>query len=117
MPRFPEWSTVCSLPESRGSRAGCQGPRSDGRKALKKLQEDGLKSLVSNRGYRQYLKIDGAKASIDYASVIRDLSRVKAVRLTLEGANYIIRTELTGNAYEAFRVVGLRPPAQVQPVA
>ncbi len=175
-------------------------------KLQKKLREDGLKSLVSNRGYRQYLKIDGAKAAIDeaklkeearydgkyvlrtnnqslspedvalaykglwqverafrelkstldlrpvyhwteprvrahvficflafvlesalrrllknqgskeYSSVLRDLSRVKAVRLTLDGADYIVRTELTGDAYDAFRAVGLRPPATVQPV-
>jgi len=34
----------------------------------------------------------------------------------LDGEAYLTRTELVGQAFEAFKAVGLRPPARVQPM-
>jgi hypothetical protein len=36
---------------------------------------------------------------------------------TLEGTRYLCRTELPGNAYEAFRALRIRPPSQVVVIA
>ena len=46
--------------------------------------------------------------------VIRDVRRVKAIKLSLKDKPYLVRTELTGLAHKAFRAVGLRIPPQVQ---
>jgi len=52
-------------------------------------------------------------SQVEYMYLIRDLKQLRAVELTLEGIRYLCRTELPGNAYEAFRALGLRPPSQV----
>ena len=46
--------------------------------------------------------------------VIRDVRRVKAIKLFIKDKPYLVRTELTGLAHKAFRAVGLRIPPQVQ---
>ncbi|MEW6772353.1 MAG: hypothetical protein AB1330_13430, partial [Bacillota bacterium] len=48
-----------------------------------------------------------------YAKVLRDLMRVKAVRLTVNGRTFIARTELQGDAHLAFKAVKMRVPPQV----
>ncbi|MFZ5898689.1 MAG: IS1634 family transposase [Bacillota bacterium] len=48
-----------------------------------------------------------------YAKVLRDLMRVKAVRLTVNGHTFIARTELQGDAHLAFKAVKMRVPPQV----
>jgi len=45
---------------------------------------------------------------------IRDVRRVKAIKLSLKDKPYLVRAELTGLAHKAFRAVGLRIPPQVQ---
>lgn len=56
-------------------------------------------------------------SQVEYMYLIRDLKQLKAVELTLEGTRYLCRTELPGNAYEAFRALGIRPPSQVVVIA
>jgi len=48
--------------------------------------------------------------------VLHDLSHLHAVAVELDGKVYLTRTELVGQVYEAFKAVGLRPPARVQPL-
>lgn len=171
-----------------------------------KLKSEGFKSLVGNRGYRRYLKVSGAKVSINqkalleearfdgkyvlqtntelatdevalaykglwqverafrelksgldlrpiyhwtearvrghimvcflafvletalrkklkeagteeaYPHILHDLQQLKAVQITIDGETYLIRTELLGKAFDAFKAVGLRPPARVEVV-
>ncbi|MHB8917056.1 MAG: IS1634 family transposase [Desulfocucumaceae bacterium] len=50
---------------------------------------------------------------VEYSYLIRDLKQLKAVSLTLEGEQYICRTELPGCSYEAFKAIGLRPPNHI----
>jgi len=50
---------------------------------------------------------------IDYARVITDLTRVKAVKLSVNGKDFVVRTELRGDAHLAFKAVGARPPQRV----
>ncbi|MGB9905684.1 MAG: IS1634 family transposase, partial [Desulfotomaculales bacterium] len=58
-----------------------------------------------------------ANCQVEYMYLIRDLKQLKAVELTLEGIRYLCRTELPGNAYEAFRALRIRPPGQVVVIA
>ena len=44
---------------------------------------------------------------------MRDLKQLQAVRIPLEGASTLIRTDFEGGAYQAFQAVGARPPSRV----
>ncbi|QJA05887.1 IS1634 family transposase [Thermosulfurimonas marina] len=48
-----------------------------------------------------------------YQEVMTDLERLKAVEVTVDGRNYLVRTELEGKAYEVFKAVGIRVPGRV----
>ncbi len=48
-----------------------------------------------------------------YREVMEDVERLKAVEVTVDGKRYLVRTELEGKAYEAFRAVGMRVPGKV----
>jgi len=48
-----------------------------------------------------------------YREVMVDVERLKAVEVEVEGRRYLVRTELEGRAYEAFRAVGMRVPGKV----
>jgi transposase len=50
---------------------------------------------------------------VSFREVLRDLGRVKAVRLEIKGKPYLVRTELTGHAYQAFRAAGVAVPPRV----
>ncbi|RJQ27922.1 MAG: hypothetical protein C4589_07570 [Peptococcaceae bacterium] len=50
---------------------------------------------------------------VEYSYVLRDLQQLRAVEMTRGDTSYLCRTELAGKAYEAFRALGIRPPAQV----
>ncbi|MDI6711288.1 MAG: hypothetical protein QMC81_11330 [Thermoanaerobacterales bacterium] len=54
---------------------------------------------------------------MEYLYLLRDLKKLKAVELTLEGQTYLCRTEMPGQAYEAFRALGIPPPQHVQELA
>jgi hypothetical protein len=64
-------------------------------------------------------KIEGLHQKVEWADLMRDLSRVRAITLRLDGQRYRLRTDLQGTAHLAFRAVGLRPPplAEVLPSA
>jgi len=53
---------------------------------------------------------------LSYSKVRRDLDRLRAVLLDVEGNRYLLRTELQGQTYAAFKAVGLRPPPHLQPL-
>jgi hypothetical protein len=42
------------------------------------------------------------------------LEQVKAVRVGLDNRAFLLRTELTGRAYDAFQALGLRSPSRLQ---
>ncbi|MBV1735247.1 MAG: IS1634 family transposase [Candidatus Desulforudis sp.] len=70
-------------------------------------------ALVLESALQRSLKL--AKSQVEYTQLIRDLQQLRAVELTLDDQTYLCRTELPGNAYEAFRVLGIRPPQHVTP--
>ncbi len=59
-------------------------------------------------------KIAKAGVKIKYAALIDDLKQLQAIQVRSEGVTYLARTELVGNAYEAFRALGIRPPNRLQ---
>ena len=40
--------------------------------------------------------------------------QLQAVRMSLDAADYLIRTDFEGQAYQAFQAAGLRPPPRVK---
>jgi hypothetical protein len=49
-----------------------------------------------------------------WSRLLADLSALKAVQITLDGNEYVVRTDLAGDCYRAFQAVGLRPPPRIQ---
>jgi transposase len=71
-------------------------------------------ALVLEAAFARLLKSQGSSGS--YRQVLADLEQLRAVRFETRGKTWLWRTELTGQAYDAFRAVGVRPPARVQPL-
>ena len=57
--------------------------------------------------------LQGINPELSYTKVIKDVTRIKAVRLTVSGKEFIARTEIKGEAYQAFKAVGMRVPSLV----
>jgi hypothetical protein len=60
--------------------------------------------------------LDERGVEVSWPDLMGDLKQVQAVRMTLDGKNYLIRTDLVGSAYQAFMVAGARIPPRVQPI-
>jgi len=54
----------------------------------------------------------GARPS--WFRLLADSSALKAVQTTLDGNEYVVRTDLVGGCYRAFQAVGVRPPPRIQ---
>lgn len=72
-------------------------------------------ALVLEAALARLLKSQGSPGS--YREVLTDLEQMRAVRFETSGKTWLWRTELTGQAYDAFRAAGMRPPARVHPLA
>jgi arginine repressor len=48
-----------------------------------------------------------------WPDLMRDLGQVHAVRVELDGKQYLLRTNLEGTSYQAFAAAGVRPPSAV----
>lgn len=71
-----------------------------------------VKALVLESALQRRLA-DGA-LDLSYSQVRRDLDRLRAVLLEVEGQHYLLRTQLQGEAHAAFQAAGVRPPAHLQ---
>jgi len=58
-------------------------------------------------------RLDEKGAQSSWPDLMRDLQQLQAVRITLDGTSYLIRTDFQGIAYQAFQAVGARPPSRV----
>jgi len=58
-------------------------------------------------------RLEQAKFSVSWPDLMRDLSQLHAVRVELDGRDYLLRTDLQGAAYQAFAAAGVRPPPPV----
>lgn len=59
-------------------------------------------------------KLKEAGSSFSYSDLVDDLKELRAVEVTLDNQRFLARTEMVGQAYEAFKALGLRPPNLVQ---
>ena len=55
-----------------------------------------------------------AGLKLPWNRVLNDLSSLKAMRLTLDGKDYTIRTDLQRDCYRILQAVGVRPPPRVR---
>jgi len=69
-------------------------------------------ALVLESALIRYLK--GKQSKAGYLQVMADLATLHAIQFSFNDKVYLFRTELQGDAYEAFRVLGLRPPLKAQ---
>ena len=51
---------------------------------------------------------------VSWPDLMGDLKQLQAVRMTLDGKNYLIRTDFVGSAYQAFLAAGVKIPPRVQ---
>lgn len=58
-------------------------------------------------------RFDERGMEVSWPTLMRDLGQVHAVRVTLDGRDYLLRTDLKGTAHQAFAASGVRPPSPV----
>jgi hypothetical protein len=58
-------------------------------------------------------RLDKKDVDTSWPDLMRNLNQLQAVRMALEGNNYLIRTDFEGNAYQAFKAAGVQPPSRV----
>ena len=58
-------------------------------------------------------KLTGINPNVPLSKVFEDLKQIKAVNVTVERSEYILRTELAGDAHYAFKAVGLKIPPRL----
>lgn len=58
-------------------------------------------------------RLDDRGVDVAWPTLMRDLSRVQAVRLEANGQSYVLRTDLEGTAHQAFLAAGVRPSSPV----
>lgn len=61
-------------------------------------------------------RLDEKNIDTSWPTLMRDLARVQAVHLELDGRAWLLRTDLAGSAHEAFAAAGMRPPPAVTPI-
>ena len=58
-------------------------------------------------------KLININPNVTFSKVLEDLKQIKAVNVTVERSEYILRTELTGDAHYAFKAAGLKIPPRL----
>jgi arginine repressor len=58
-------------------------------------------------------KLEKKGIDISWPDLMRDLNQLQAVRILLDGSDYLIRTDFEGCAHHAFKASGVRPPSRV----
>jgi hypothetical protein len=58
-------------------------------------------------------RLEGKGIEVSWPTLMQDLKQVQAVHVTLDGGNYLLRTDLRGTATHAFTAAGVRPPSPV----
>lgn len=56
-------------------------------------------------------RLDERNVDTAWPDLMRDLTEVRAVDVTLDGKSYRLRTDLRGSAFQAFAAAGVRPPS------
>jgi len=61
-------------------------------------------------------RLEEKESKVPWDELMGDLKTFQAVRLALDGKEFLLRTEFRGKAYQAFKAVGINPPPVVQSV-
>jgi hypothetical protein len=61
-------------------------------------------------------RLDEKKITTSWPGLMRDLKRVQAVHMEMDGKKYILRTDMPGTAHQALSAAGARPPSPVNRV-
>ena len=59
------------------------------------------------------MQLDKKGIECSWPDLMRDLKRLQAVHMNLDGRSYRIRTDFEGVAYQAFKAAGVQPPGRV----
>ena len=59
------------------------------------------------------MQLDKKNIEISWPDLMRDLTRLQAVHIDMDGSWYRIRTDFEGCAYQAFKAAGAQPPGRV----
>ena len=59
------------------------------------------------------MQLEKKRIECSWPDLMRDLKRLQAVHLDLDGRSYRIRTDFEGVAYQAFKAAGVQPPSRV----
>lgn len=54
--------------------------------------------------------VEGLEVEVSFREMLRDLSWVRVVELRVKDPLFWVRTELAGQAYQAFKAAGVRLP-------
>jgi hypothetical protein len=60
------------------------------------------------------MQLDKKGIACSWPDLMRDLKRLQAVHMNLDGRSYRIRTDFEGVAYQAFKAAGVQPPGRVR---
>lgn len=60
--------------------------------------------------------LDERSVDIFWPDLMGNLKQLQAVRMEMNGRNYLIRTDLVGSASETFMAAGVKIPPRVQPI-
>lgn len=58
-------------------------------------------------------RLEAKGVEVSWPTLMRELGQVQAVRVTVDGRDYLMRTDLRGSAHHAFVAAGIRPPSPV----
>lgn len=59
-------------------------------------------------------KLKEAGSSFSYSELVDDLKELRAAEVQMGDQRFLARTEMMGQAYEAFKALGIRPPNLIQ---
>jgi hypothetical protein len=62
-------------------------------------------------------RLDDRGVDVAWPDLMRDLTEVRAVEVTVDDQRYRLRTELRGHAAAAFAAAGVRPPRVCEELA
>jgi hypothetical protein len=84
---------------------------------LKEQLRYGDKSLVGNKEYRRYLKVEGSgHFVIDEKTVIRGLDTLQQVEANFQGRRFLFRSQFTAHASQAVRATGVAIPPTLREI-
>ena len=58
-------------------------------------------------------KLLGIDKSLSLNKVMEDIEKIKATKIILKNSSIVLRTELEGDAYQAFKAVELKIPPRI----